>query len=61
MSDGLSAELSRTKLQLDQALAQNTSTEHTRKLALQQHAQYEQEIKSLEQQLAIVRKVSLII
>ena len=50
-------ELASTKTRLEQALEQNNSVEHAKKLAFQQHALYEQEIKTLEQQLNNMRKV----
>ena len=58
VSEVLSVELSSTKTKLDQTLEQNHSLEHAKKLAFQQHNLYEQEIKTLEQQLQAQRKVS---
>ena len=57
VSKDLSMQLATTKTKLEQTLEQNNSIEHAKKLAFQQHALYEQEIKTLEQQLANMRKV----
>ena len=53
----LSLELAGTKTKLEHTLEQNESLEHAKKLAFQQHSLYEQEIKTMEQQMENMRKV----
>ena len=58
VSEVLSVELAATKTKLENTVEQNESLEHAMKLAFQQHALYEQEIKTLEQQMDNLRKVN---
>ena len=53
----LSLELASTKANLEKVMEQNHSLEQTKKIAFQQHALYEQEIRSLETQIETIKRV----
>ena len=57
VSEVLSLELAGTKTKLEKTVEQSQSLEQTKRIAFQQHELYEQEIKSLEQQIDNMKKV----
>ena len=61
VSEVLSLELASTKNKLEKAAEQSQSLEQTKKIAFQQHELYEQEIRSLEQQIENTKKVTCMI
>lgn len=59
--DELTLELSHAKAKVDQLLETNGSLEQARKLALQRHEMFEQEIRGLQDQVDNTRQVADVI
>lgn len=58
VAENLSMELTNVRGRIDQLTETNRSLEQSKKLALQQHELYEQEIRGLQDQLENSRQVS---
>lgn len=58
VAENLSVELTNARGRIDQLTETNRSLEQSKKLALQQHELYEQEIRGLQDQLENSRQVS---